>query len=600
MEFFNDLIKEKYFYENAFPVENVCMPSWNVDEYMENEIDRLKKELRNTDIVSRKALIEEITGDLLKEIIGLYQCGINNRNTFPDNGAAAKQWEKYQYPNNLYLHEALGHVINIASDYEIEYSEEFINKWRTLRTRFSDVDMCLPDKYKESPADSNNRHAVLENEQERKPAQTADENLRKMRNDQFVNGYNNLVNYINEMDPIPINEKHQYLDNLMIAISEQLNRFSTCKTDYLKYIKTRLNNKEQFNIWASGSPILDNSKIPNVFDRIDGLIYEIEKVSKIDQNRNGQGKSQTFLNEHIVYKDVKQRELAEDIKISSLSNLKSKNIETENINKYYWQTFINRGKKKSVFGLYPVNDVFVFNRIARVYIVTYDKGLFDDKINLEKAINGYCNGFKNGYKEFTDQVYKDLRYNESTIVGIATLFFSPVGWYPHADNMKGKIIPKDWDVLGDRIGRFYAAWCIVLTHQNNFEPLFKELYNQQSPKQLPKELDTDEAKELRLFLIEKEFISKDTTENSFLYWFGCDIKYSQEIEPIKWKKTKQLARELLNGLYKKEDMPFADIEKIVPTCFVKNNQPMHLAKNKPVLSLDKDALTTFLATRAKS
>jgi hypothetical protein len=290
MEFFNDLIKEKYFYENAFPVENVCMPSWNVDEYMENEIDRLKKELRNTDIVSRKALIEEITGDLLKEIIGLYQCGINNRNTFPDNGAAAKQWEKYQYPNNLYLHEALGHVINIASDYEIEYSEEFINKWRTLRTRFSDVDMCLPDKYKESPADSNNRHAVLENEQERKPAQTADENLRKMRNDQFVNGYNNLVNYINEMDPIPINEKHQYLDNLMIAISEQLNRFSTCKTDYLKYIKTRLNNKEQFNIWASGSPILDNSKIPNVFDRIDGLIYEIENLSKIDQNRNSESK----------------------------------------------------------------------------------------------------------------------------------------------------------------------------------------------------------------------------------------------------------------------------------------------------------------------
>jgi hypothetical protein len=105
----------------------------------------------------------------------------------------------------------------------------------------------------------------------------------KMRNDQFVNGYNNLANYINEMDIIPINEEYQYLDKLMRDISEQLNRFSACKTDYLKYIKTKLYNKEQFNIWASGSPILDISKIPNVFNRIDNLIYDIDRIKMIEQ-----------------------------------------------------------------------------------------------------------------------------------------------------------------------------------------------------------------------------------------------------------------------------------------------------------------------------
>jgi hypothetical protein len=155
----------------------------------------------------------------------------------------------------------------------------------------------------------------------------------------------------------------------------------------------------------------------------------------------------------------------------------------EYIIKCYHSCFIKRGKKKPMFYLHPIKDVFVFDRMYRVFEYTEKKGLFDKDVNFEAATNEYCNGFKDGYKEFTDKVSKDSRYNESLTFETATQFFSPVSWYPHTYK-DGKIIPQNWDVLGKIIGKFYAAWCIVLEQQNNFEPLFTEFYKQQE-KQAP-------------------------------------------------------------------------------------------------------------------
>lgn len=120
----------------------------------------------------------------------------------------------------------------------------------------------------------------------------------------------------------------------------------------------------------------------------------------------------------------------------------------------------------------------------------------------------------------------------------------------------------------------------------------------ESPKPLPMRLKGNEAKSLRTLLIDKNQIDKNTEEETFLYWFGCG-EYNEAIKPIVWTGTKQIARELLEGLYRSKDSSFADIEKIVPMCFIKDKKPMKLAKNKAVPSLESDVIAGFLATIKK-
>jgi hypothetical protein len=214
----------------------------------------------------------------------------------------------------------------------------------------------------------------------------------------------------------------------------------------------------------------------------------------------------------------------------------------ECITKHYHTIFTQRGKKKPIFYLHPIKDVFVFDRIYRVFEYTEKKGLFDENVNFEAATNEYCNGFKVGYKEFADKVSKDLRYNEGKIFDNATQFFSPVSWYPHTYK-DGKIIPQNWDVLGEKIGRFYAAWCIVLENQNNFEPLFEQLYTQQQTKELPKELQTDTAKALFQRAIKAGFVE----QNGNLYKWKGETKQLLAYFAERMSKTLNLSPKLDKG-----------------------------------------------------
>jgi hypothetical protein len=146
MEFFEELIKEKHFYENSFPTKEAYIAGWDVDGYMENEIDRLKKDLRNTHIELRNVLIEDVMHGLLTGITNLYNMDDErNTNIYPDNGASYRRWKKYQEVNIIYLHEALSHVINLADNYKIEYSNKFIDKWEALHASFPCVFMPLPE-----------------------------------------------------------------------------------------------------------------------------------------------------------------------------------------------------------------------------------------------------------------------------------------------------------------------------------------------------------------------------------------------------------------------------------------------------------------------
>ena len=68
-------------------------------------------------------------------------------------------------------------------------------------------------------------------------------------------------------------------------------------------------------------------------------------------------------------------------------------------------------------------------------------------------------------------------------------------------------------------------------------------------------------------------------------------------KPLKWLKSKQLARELLTHDKIKVNLTIAEVERQTPNIFIdENNNPLTLAKNKAIPSIDSDNLSKFLAT----
>jgi hypothetical protein len=68
--------------------------------------------------------------------------------------------------------------------------------------------------------------------------------------------------------------------------------------------------------------------------------------------------------------------------------------------------------------------------------------------------------------------------------------------------------------------------------------------------------------------------------------------------PLRWLKNKQLARELLTYEKIKGNLSDAEVERQSPLLFIyyKDNEPLHLAKNKHIESTDSDNLGKILAT----
>lgn len=109
----------------------------------------------------------------------------------------------------------------------------------------------------------------------------------------------------------------------------------------------------------------------------------------------------------------------------------------------------------------------------------------------------------------------------------------------------------------------------------------------------PKKFDNDICSLLYDLLKEKKLICKNTEYSDFQYWFRCNNK--ENPKPIVWTGTKQLARELLEYLYKKPNTIFADIERIVPNCFTYKGGPMKLSKRKKTYSFESDAIKKFFS-----
>jgi hypothetical protein len=113
-------------------------------------------------------------------------------------------------------------------------------------------------------------------------------------------------------------------------------------------------------------------------------------------------------------------------------------------------------------------------------------------------------------------------------------------------------------------------------------------------KQLKTNLNDTQRSLLYDLLKKDKFIPDDTDRDGFIWAFGGkNDKYTDF--KIKWLNNKQILRELVIPLEHPDIKIKADYERLVPLVFIDDkNNPITLAKNKPVPSLESDKIKEIL------
>jgi len=103
-----------------------------------------------------------------------------------------------------------------------------------------------------------------------------------------------------------------------------------------------------------------------------------------------------------------------------------------------------------------------------------------------------------------------------------------------------------------------------------------------------------------VFLVEKGFITPDTELSCWLFLMGFSTAQPSEVRPIEWMKTLETARMMLNKVFADmidaKKINKARIKELASLCFIKQGQPLKLAKPKKEISGDADAIENFLPT----
>ncbi len=133
----------------------------------------------------------------------------------------------------------------------------------------------------------------------------------------------------------------------------------------------------------------------------------------------------------------------------------------------------------------------------------------------------------------------------------------------------------------------------VVLEQNNTFNVGKE-----QPTQMPPHLTKEWTMGLYQFLVEKEFIDKQTPADDFLYLMGVTSIAPVKLKPINWLKTIQQLRLVLELSFKiplyRGSLKKAEIERRAPYCFLNKGKKMEeLAKPKTEWSPEIDDIETF-------
>ena len=117
-------------------------------------------------------------------------------------------------------------------------------------------------------------------------------------------------------------------------------------------------------------------------------------------------------------------------------------------------------------------------------------------------------------------------------------------------------------------------------------------------------LDGTEAQGREVFqkLIDKKFIAPDSDEESFLFVMGYKAVINGEVKQIVWLKTKQLAREFVTMKNQKaidsKQLKMGTLVEMTEKLFLKDGEPLKLAKNKSVESYELDELKEIFRPKA--
>ncbi|MBQ6051399.1 MAG: hypothetical protein IJL35_12505 [Bacteroidaceae bacterium] len=133
----------------------------------------------------------------------------------------------------------------------------------------------------------------------------------------------------------------------------------------------------------------------------------------------------------------------------------------------------------------------------------------------------------------------------------------------------------------------------VVLEQNNTFNVGKE-----QPIQMPPHLTKEWTMRLYQFLVEKEFIDKQTPADDFLYLMGVTSIAPVKLKPINWLKTIQQLRLVLERSFQtpihRGSLRKAEIERRAPYCFLNKGKKMEeLSKPKEELSAEIDEIEIF-------
>ena len=102
------------------------------------------------------------------------------------------------------------------------------------------------------------------------------------------------------------------------------------------------------------------------------------------------------------------------------------------------------------------------------------------------------------------------------------------------------------------------------------------------------------------FLIAKGFIERDSELDCWLYLMGFSSSQPTEVKPIAWLKTVETARMMIRkvhgNLIDAKKLSVVKMEELASQCFIKQGEPLKLAKPKKEISADADEIENFLPT----
>ena len=250
---------------------------------------------------------------------------------------------------------------------------------------------------------------------------------------------------------------------------------------------------------------------------------------------NDCGSLRTYYESYIEYLGDKQGWFV-NIEIPNIFKIHDIKLQDcESVNKNYY----NYVRKHFI----PINGVYILKKIKEKYEAVYRAKLFSEDVNLEQEKKEYINGFKKGYADFLKDTDHKIENCISLIFKNATHFYTKT-WYPNKMTNDKKFLPYKWFDLGEAFGKHYCSWCLVLEHQDQFEPMFEQRYTQPKTKELPKKSQTDEEISIpdnllneleKEKLITKEPLTWNKKQGSALCAYFVDCYFSKNYPLNLWQ-----------------------------------------------------------------